>query len=380
MIYERCLNVLKFLEKKSLLLLGPRQTGKSTLALASFPDAVYINLAAADTFRELSERPELMRQRLQRGTKRIIIDEAQRIPELFDEVQVLLDRDKQLRVLLTGSSARKLRRTGINLLPGRIWQTHLFPLVYPEFGAARILDRLVHGSLPGIIDSKDFRQELKNYVGLYLDEEVRAEGLVRGIGDFSRFLGVAALSNGQQLNFTNISNDTGIKVNTVRSYFQILEDTLIGHQLPSFRGTSTRKAVATPKFYLFDNGVVNALLNRFEITEESELYGLGLEHLVFSELRAFLSYTQLDEELTYWRTHSKIEVDFLVGARVAIEVKSSRRITPRDEKGLRALAEDIPLERKIIICRESASRVSDSGVEIYPPEEFLEQLWARKIL
>ncbi|HQH28463.1 MAG TPA: ATP-binding protein, partial [Oligoflexia bacterium] len=227
MFYDRCLKLPQLLKKKSLLLLGPRQTGKSTLALHAFPEAVYVNLAAADVFRELSERPELVRQRLAAHTKVLIFDEAQRIPAIFDEVQLLLDRNKQLRVLLTGSSARKLRRTGVNLLPGRIWQAALFPLVFPELGEGRIKARLQRGSLPGFIDSEDYRRELKNYVGLYLDEEVRAEGLVRGIGDFSRFLNIAALSNGEQLNFTKISSDTGIKVNTVRSYFQILEDTLI---------------------------------------------------------------------------------------------------------------------------------------------------------
>ena len=375
MIYARHLNLLQRLKKKSLLLLGPRQTGKSTLALSSFPAAAYINLAAADTFRELSDRPELVRQRMLPGMSQLIIDEAQRIPELFDEVQLLLDRDKSLRVLLTGSSARKLRRSGINLLPGRIWQLHLFPLVHPELGSGRISDRISRGSLPGIIDSLDYRQELKSYVGAYLTEEIRAEGLVRAIGDFSRFLTVAALSNGEQLNFTNVANDTGVKVNTVRSYFEILEDTLIGYQLPTFRGTTTRKAVATPKFYFFDIGVVNALLNRFEISEESELYGRAIEHLIFLELKAFLSYNQLEHELTYWRTHSKFEVDFLIGSDVAIEVKASKRITSRDEKGLKALAEEIKLKRRIIVCREGAPRITDTGVEIWPIEDFLDLLW-----
>jgi uncharacterized protein len=280
MIYERYVNLLTLLDKKSLLLLGPRQTGKSTLAQGTFPEATYINLAAADVYRELSARPELVRQRLLPHTKKLIIDEAQRIPEIFDEVQIVLDRDKELRVLLTGSSARKLRRTGINLLPGRIWHQRLFPLVYPELGSGRTLERLVRGSMPGMIDSEDYKQELKNYVGLYLDEEVRSEGLVRGIGDFSRFLTVSALSNCQQINFTNISNYTGVEINTVRSYFQILADTLLGDLLPSFQRTIKRKAVTTPKFYFFDNGVVNALLNRFDISEEGELYGNAVEHLI----------------------------------------------------------------------------------------------------
>lgn len=379
MIYERRLNLLDLLRKKSLLLLGPRQTGKSTITQTTLPEATYLNLAASDVYRELSARPELIRQRLSPETKKLIIDEAQRIPEIFDEVQLLLDRDKELRVVLTGSSARKLKRTGINLLPGRIWQERLFPLVYPELGPGRTAARLIRGSMPGIIDSEDYRQELKNYVGLYLDEEVRSEGLVRVMGDFGRFLTVSALSNCQQVNFTNISNDTGVKVNTVRSYFQILVDTLIGELLPSFQGTIKRKAVATPKFYFFDNGVVNALLNRFDISPESELYGNALEHLIFSELNAYLSYNKIDEPLCYWRTYSRMEVDFLIGENIAIEVKASQRVTTKHEKALSALSEEITLKRKIIICNESTKRISDSGVEIYPVEDFLSELWDGRI-
>jgi uncharacterized protein len=379
MIYNRYVNLLTLLDKKSLLLLGPRQTGKSTLAQKAFPEATYINLAAADVYRELSARPELVRQRLLPHTRKLIIDEAQRIPEIFDEVQILLDRDKDLRVLLTGSSARKLKRTGINLLPGRIWQERLFPLVYPELGHGRIPERIVRGSMPGVIDSEDYKQELKNYVGLYLDEEVRSEGLVRGIGDFSRFLTVSALSNCQQINFTNISSDTGVKINTVRSYFQILADTLLGELLPSFQRTIKRKAVATPKFYFFDNGIVNALLNRFDISVEGELYGNALEHLIYLEIKAYLCYNKIDQPLSYWRTHSKIEVDFVIGEKIGIEVKSSQRITAKEEKGLRALHEEIKLERRIIVCNESAQRITDSGVEIYPVEDFLRNLWEGNI-
>ena len=376
MKYTRRLNILDLIGKKSILLLGARQVGKSTLVHAALPDsATRYNLAEADTYRELSAAPELIRQRLTDRTTHLFIDEAQRLPEIFDEVQSILDRNPAMRVILTGSSARKLRRSGVNLLPGRIWQRELFPLVFAETGHGRITERLVRGSLPAVIDSPLFREELRNYVGLYLDEEVRAEGLVRGIGSFSRFLPVAALSNAQQVRFTEIANDTGIKVNTVRSYFEILEDTLIGALLPTFRKTPSRKAVATPKFYLFDHGIANALRQRFEVGIEGETYVGALEHLIFLELRAFISYLQDDRPLTYWRTHSQLEVDFLLGDEVAIEVKSSSRVTERDEKGLRALHEDVALKRKIIVCNERFERRSDSGVEIMPVETFLSYLW-----
>lgn len=381
MIYKRTLDISELLTKKPILLLGPRQVGKSTLVRAAMPpSAVVYNLAEADTFRALSANPELVRQRLRDDTTHLFIDEAQRIPELFDEVQVLIDRDKKLRVVLSGSSARKLRRSGINLLPGRIWQRELFPLVYPETGPGRIHDRFIRGSLPGLLDSGDFREELLNYVGLYLDEEVRAEGLVRGVGAFSRFLSVAALSNGKQINFTEIANDTGIKLNTVRAYFEILDDTLIGSFLSPFRETKTRKAVAAPKFFFFDHGVVNALLERFELGHDGDAYGIALEHLIFLELRAFLSYRRAPYPLSYWRTHSQFEVDFLLGDEVAIEVKSSHRVTERDERGLRALSDDLTLKRRIIVCREPFERKSSSGVEILPVEIFLERLWSGGIV
>ncbi len=375
-MYKRRLNLESWLQKKSLLLLGPRQTGKSTLA-AGLPKAQYFDLSETNVFRELSARPELLRQRIKERTRIVVIDEAQKLPEIFDEVQVILDRDKQLRVLMTGSSARKLRRSGVNLLPGRIWRRNLFPLVSSELGEARIDLRVRAGSLPGIIDSPNFKMELKNYVGLYLEEEIRAEGLTRNIGAFNRFLTTAALSNAEQINYSNISSDVGLPLNTVKGYFQILYDTLVGYELSPYRKTKTRKAVATPKFYFFDTGVVNELLGRFDIERRGDLFGKAFEHLIFTEIKAALEYLNSDAPLSYWRSLSKFEVDFLIGDAVAIEVKGKAVVTSRDERSLLALAEEIPLKRKIIVCLEPHSRMSDSGVEILPAEEFLTRLWSR---
>lgn len=378
-MYQRLLNLTELVQKKSVLLLGPRQTGKSTIIQQSFPDAYYVHLAESDVFRELSARPELVRQRLPPQQKILVIDEAQRIPELFNEVQVMLDRSKDLRVVLTGSSARKLKRTGINLLPGRIWQRRLFPLVSAELGESRIEERVVRGSLPAMIDSPDYIEELKQYVGNYLEEEVRAEGLVRGIGSFSRFLTVAALCNTEQVNLTKISNDTGISISTIRTFFDILEDTLLAVKLPVFRKSHSRKAVAIPKFYFFDCGVVNALLGRFEVKPQNELFGKALEHLIFQELWAYLHYSNSSIPLTYWRTHTKFEVDFVLGDSIGIEVKAGNRVVSTDEKGLHALGDEIELKRKIIVCREPIARLSDTGVEIIPVERFLEKLWKGEI-
>lgn len=378
-MYKRILNLSAIVAKKSLLLLGPRQTGKTSLVLSSFPDAAYYNLAAADTFRDLSARPEIIRERLSESISTIIIDEAQLLPEIFDEAQVILDRNPSLRIILTGSSARKLKRGGINLLPGRVWKRDLFPLVSIEVPEASIETRITQGSLPGIINNQDYKAELRNYVGLYLTEEIRAEGAVRAIGDFSRFLTVAALTNAEQLNYSNVSSDTGVSINTVRSYFQILEDTLLGFQLPSFRKTRSRKAVAIPKFYFFDVGVVNAILDRFELSPQTKSFGNALEHLIFLEILAARSYLESSVDLSYWRTHSQIEVDFLIGDCVAIEVKAKERVVPRDEKGILALNEDVKLRRKIIVAREKFPRRTTSGVEILPVNEFFSLLWSGEL-
>lgn len=374
-MYKRFLDLNSLLKKKSILLLGPRQTGKSTLARHLCENTQYFDLSETNVFRELSARPELLRQRLADRTRLVVIDEAQRLPSLFDEVQVLLDRNKNLRVLMTGSSARKLRRSGVNLLPGRIWRKKLFPLVSAELGEPRIDLRVCRGSLPGIIDSKDFRMELKNYVGLYLEEEIRAEGLTRNVGNFNRFLTTAALGNAEQVNYSNISNDTGIPINTVKGYFQILYDTLVACELAPYRKTKTRKAVATPKFYFFDVGVANELLGRFEIERHGDLFGKAFEHLIFTELKAALEYFDSDLPLCYWRSHSQFEVDFLLGEEIAIEVKGKNIVTAKDERSLLALAEEVPLKRKMIVCLEPRWRRSESGIEIIPAQDFFAQLW-----
>ena len=244
----------------------------------------------------------------------------------------------------------------------------------------RLLDRLNRGSIPSILDSPEPREDLKAYVGTYLREEIRAEGLTRSIGNFSRFLDVAGLTNGEQLNFTSVGSDAGVPPNTVREHYQILEDTLVGYQLPAFQKTVKRKPVATAKFYFFDVGVANLLKRVGDIEESSEAYGRALEHLVFLELRSFLDYRRLDDELTYWRSRSQLEVDFVIGSRVAIEVKAKSHVSPRDYRGISALAEEIPLERKIVVCNERRRRRDDAGVEILAVTQFFEELWAGTIL
>jgi len=374
-MYRRIFDIENVLQSKSILLLGPRQTGKSTLVNSIFPKAFNVNLAESDTFRSYLERPELLRQRLPDNCKYLIIDEAQLLPELFNEAQVIIDRNKSIRVVLTGSSARKLKRGDVNLLPGRIWKRNLHPLVSPEIKNVPLDQRLLNGGLPAFLQSKSAAEELRNYVGLYLEEEIRAEGLTRSVGNFSRFLKTAALTNAEQINFTSVSNDTGVKLNTVRSYYQILEDTLLGHQLEPYRGTKKRKAVSTPKFYFFDTGVVNGILGRTELIRGTHDYGKLLEQLIFLELKAYVDYQSPQSSIDYWRSLSKLEVDFLINKSTGIEVKASSSVTSKDEIALHSLAEDILGLRKIIVCHEQFRRKTDSGVEVYPVEEFFTELW-----
>lgn len=379
-MYSRILDLRPLLEHKSLFLFGPRQTGKSTLLRNIFPQAKFYDLLEADTFRELTAQPELIRQRLTPQDKIIVIDEVQKLPSLLDEAHLLIERDKTLRFVLTGSSARKLKRGGANLLAGRAWTCHLFPLVAPEVQFQDLLRRLNVGSLPAILDSQLPREELKAYVGTYLSEEIQAEGLTRSIEHFSRFLPIAGLTNGEQINFTAVANDVGLPPRVVREYYQILEDTRVGFQLLPFQHTKKRKAVATAKFYLFDVGVANTLARRGEILPGSDLFGRALEQQIFLELKAYLDYRRRGDELTFWRSLSQIEVDFLVGDRIAIEVKGKERISRRDGKGLLALEEDIPLARKIIVSLEREKRMTDEGIEIYPVERFLVELWEGALL
>lgn len=379
-MYSRALDLRGIVKHKSIFLFGPRQTGKSTLVHQTFPEAAFYDLLEADTFRELSARPEYLRQTLSPQQTVVVVDEIQKLPVLLDEIQLMLERNKRLRAVLTGSSARKLKRGAANLLGGRAWVCRLHPLTSVEIGHQRLLDRLNRGSLPSIIDSEHYKEDLKAYVGTYLQEEIRAEGLARSIENFSRFLEVAGLISGEQINFSAVANDAGVPPRTVREHYQILEDTLVGFQLPAYQKTSKRKPVATAKFFFFDVGVANALKRIPAIEAGSDAYGRALEHLIFLELRSFLDYRRLDFELTYWRSRSQFEVDFLLGDEIGIEVKSKSRVSSRDYKGLNVIAEEVGLKRKIVVCGEKMRRRADDGAEIMPPQEFLSELWSGNVI
>lgn len=378
-MFDRLLDLRHILSGRSVFLLGPRRTGKSTLLRERFPEAKVFDLLAADTFRELSSKPESMRQSLRERDNLIVIDEIQKLPNLLDEVHLLIERNKDLRFILTGSSARKLKRSGVNLLAGRAWTKYLFPLVWPETGRELLYKRLCFGGLPSILNSEDPSMDLKEYVGIYLQEEIRAESLARSIEAFSRFLSVAGATNGKQLNYTKVGNDAQVPPRTVQEYFQVLEDTLVGFQLPPYPKTVERKPVAISKFYFFDIGVAHSLKGIREVPIGSEIYGEALEHLIALELRAFLSYRAKDMPLTYWRSRSKLEVDFVIGDCVAVEIKGAGRVSQRDCKGIRALAQECKLKKKIIVSNQREELILEDQIEIMPVETFLDKLWAGEI-
>lgn len=367
---------------ESIFFWGARQTGKSTLLKQLFPAAHYYDLLLSDEYSRLRFRPALLREEcemLDEG-ELVIIDEVQKIPALLDEVHWLMT-ERNLRFILCGSSARKLRRCGANLLGGRAIRKTLFPLVSAEIPDFDIDVALNNGMLPRHYLIKDPRQRLEAYVGDYLQQEIVAEAVVRRIDSFTRFLQVAALSDAEILNYTKIASDCGVSSKSVKEYFSILEETMLGYHIPAYSKVIRRKLIAAPKFYFFDVGIPNYLMKRIPLKSGSSEYGHALEHLICQELKAYLSYRGIDKNLSYWRTSDhRYEVDFIVGdAEVAIEVKSSETVDSSETRGLRAFAEEHPSARLIIVSMEQRPR-RHKDIEIWPAREFLRKLWADKII
>lgn len=366
---------------ESFFLWGPRQTGKSTLLRQTYSDGRWIDLLKAEEFRRYVARPELLRQEIEAGEtepgRQIVIDEIQKVPALLDEVHWLIE-NRGLHFALCGSSARKVKRGAANLLGGRATRYELHGLSASELGREFDLDRMLnHGYLPRIYGATRPKRMLDAYVADYLKEEIAAEGLVRSLPSFSDFLDAAALSDAELVNFSSIARECGVSSNTTKSYFQILEDTLIGRWLPAYRKRPKRRVIGSPKFYFHDVGVVNRLARRGELLSGSEIYGKAFENWVFHELSAFVSYREFDGALSYWRVASGIEVDFVLGnMQLAIEAKSSARITRDHLKGLRSLVEDHPhVGRRVVVCREPRARKTDDGIEILPATTFVRRLW-----
>jgi len=368
----RTLDLPALLRTKSHFLFGPRQTGKTTLIRHALPDARVYNLLDSAVYLALRQNPGRLAEELTAGPGVVVIDEIQRAPDLLNEVHRLIE-ERRIRFLLTGSSARTLRRGGVNLLGGRARTRYLHPLTWAELGSRFDLARAVQrGTLPSIYFSDDPAADLEAYSGTYLQQEVVAEGAVRNIPAFSRFLRVAALCNGTIVNFTKVANDAQVPRTTVYEYFEILRDTLLVRELPAWRHTTRRKPIVSPKYYFFDVGVVSALQGRL-VRRRTPEFGAAFETWLMHELWAYADYGS-GEELHYWRSTSGFEVDVILGGHTAIEVKASSTVSPHDLKGLHALAEERRFKRYLCVCLEARKRTV-GDVTILPFGAFLEALW-----
>ncbi len=372
-MFNRIIELDSIIARKSVFLFGPRQTGKSTWLKNRYPMALYINLLRKRTFDFFSNTADALESEINLFKKEsnqkkqaesdldnvmiVIIDEIQLLPNLLNDVQNMIETDKKLRFILTGSSARKLKRSGANLLGGRASWRSMFPLLYPEIRSEiktskDLTNRLLRGGLPSIFTSKTPFDDFDDYIQLYLNEEIKSEGQVRKYDSFHRFLSVAARTNAQQVNFTQVGSDAQVPPRTIHDYYQILEDTLIGFMLTPFLETKTRKAMSSSKFYLFDTGLTNAIINRTSLSLESPEAGGLFEQFIIIEIKAFCSYHYPRSELFYWRSQTKQEIDLIIRNSDqiwAIEIKCKNHINNKDLSGLLAFAEDMPNAKKYII-------------------------------
>lgn len=378
-MYKRLFDVQGKLDE-GLFLFGARQTGKSTLLKERFKGEIYYDLLDPDLRKTFKRNPNALKEALwdkPAGTL-VIIDEIQKVPELLDIVHALMV-DKGLWFILSGSSARKLKRSGANTLGGRAIPETLYPLVWPEVTDFQ-LDRAVqNGMIPRHYMAPDATKRLKGYVEVYLNEEIREEGEVRELDAFERFMEVAALSDGEMLNYSNIATDCGVSVKTVQSYFQILYDTLLGYAIPAYRKTAKRKIVQAPRFYYFDVGLANYLTGRFSLKRGTDGYGHAFEHLIVQEIIAYKGYNDKRDAISYWRTYDKKEVDVVIGeASVAIEIKSSEQVKTKHMAGLHAFMEEHPDCRLMLVSLDPVTRKPDD-IELVYALDFFRMLWDGKV-
>lgn len=372
-VIQRLPDLKGWTEKKSHFLFGPRQTGKTFLIRQLLPEARRYDLLDSSVYLALSQRPTRLAEELMPADRLVVIDEVQRLPILLNEVHRLIE-ERGVRFLLTGSSARRLRQGGVNLLGGRARTRYLHPLTYRELGAHFDLRRAVErGLLPAIYFSDDAKADLDAYTGTYLQQEIVAEGATRNIPAFSRFLRVAAHCNATLVNFTNVANDAQVPRTTVYEYFEILRDTLILHEVPAWRLSKKRKPLASSKYYFFDVGVASALQGRLARPGTPD-FGVAFETWLAHELIAWRDYMS-GETVSHWRSSSGFEVDFIIGDHTAVEVKAKENLSAQDLKSLHALAEEKKLKRYLCVSLEPRRRRVE-GISILPYRAFLDVLWA----
>ena len=365
----------------SAFLFGARQTGKSTYLEQEFRDAIYLDLLDSRLKARLQSHPEQLFAMLQdksEGTI-VVIDEIPEVPELLNEVHRLIQK-KNLRFVLCGSSARKLKRKGYNTLGGRARPWYFYPFVSAELEDLDLDKALLYGLIPPHYLSKHPENLLPGYIDVYLKEEIKEEAIVRHLGNFQHFLEAAALTSGEMVNYTNIASDCEVSANTVKAYFEILEDTLIGYMIPAYTKTLKRKVSQAPKFYYFDVGVYNYLLHRTSLSPASPEYGHCFEHFIMQELKAYLGYTHSDKQLSYWHTYDGAEIDAVIGeAEIGIEIKSAELIQSKHLKNFKPFRSEYPECRCIVVSRDFISR-SENGINLLYYADFLRQLWAGEII
>ncbi|MFA6038387.1 MAG: ATP-binding protein [Legionellales bacterium] len=382
MYFDRALDLHSLLKNKSFFLFGPRATGKSSLIAKNLPDStLVINLLRSDIFLRLTSAPWQLEEICATRSSLddiVVIDEIQKVPILLNEVHRLIE-EQGIRFLLTGSSARALKKQGVNLLGGRARQAALFPLTFHEIPDFDLDHFLQFGGLPAIYLSDEPREDLMAYVDTYLKEEIQAEAVVRKIPAFARFLQVAALSSGQMLNFHSLASDIGLPASTTREYYQVLEYTLLGFFVPAWIKSQKRKPVTRSKFYLFDIGVRHQLADINTLEPQSDRYGQAFEHFIAMELRAYLSYTRKNLSLSYWTSQHGFEVDFIIGDEIAIEVKTTQTLGDKHLKGLLKLKEESICKDYYIISMDKVARLTQ-GIQAMHWQEFLRKLWAGEIV
>jgi len=373
--------------QQSTFLWGPRKTGKSTFLKEQFPNSLVYDFLKTDLFFEITKNPALLREQLLAKKKDVlqypvILDEVQKVPQVLDEVHWMIE-NTGIRFILCGSSARKLKRGQANLLGGRAWRYEMFPLTSVETGIdeLNLLRALNHGLIPVHYLQDNYRKSLESYVRDYLKEEVFNEGLARNVPAFSRFFDAMGYSHGQLTNYSNIARECGVSSKTVKEYYRILIDTLLGTMVEPFKKRQDRNVIGqAAKFYLFDVGVAGTITKRYLEEEKGELFGQAFEHFIFMEIRAHSSYSELNYDIHFWRTKSGLEVDFILGrGEVAVEVKGTSRVDARDLTSLITYAGEYTPRLAMVVCNEKTRRIQ-KGITIIPWREFLQDLWAGKIL
>ena len=378
-MYQRIFNINNELDM-SVFLFGARQTGKSTLLRKAVSKAVYIDLLDSDIRKLFRKRPAYLYDQLagKDSSCVVIIDEIPEVPDLLNEVHRLIS-EFGIRFVLCGSSARKLKRKGYNTLGGRAFPCYLYPLVSAEIPDLDIDRAVNNGMMPLHYPAKNATRLLASYVDVYLKEEIQAEALVRDLDNFERFLEVAALTDGEMVNYANIASDCGVSAKTVKEYFSILQDTLVGYTIPAYTKVMKRRLVQAPRFYFFDVGVANYLLHRQNLVRGTVEYGHAFEHWVIQEIIAYIGYTHNENRLSYWRTYTGIEVDAVIGdARLAIEIKSVAEVLPKHLTGLKTFMEEHPDTRPIIVSLDRISRRCGEVEALYVMD-FLRMLWAGEL-